>query len=282
MILFFINYIEKEKYKNEKNNINIENLVKEEITIVTCLYYIKSKRTFYLYLNWVNNFLKLTKPIVFFIDPNIYYIVKKKRNIKFQNKTIFIKLNLKDFYTYQKYHHFFSETNKKDKERYHTIDLYHVWAEKVVFLKKAIKANLFKSKCFYWIDAGMMRDKNYPNEFLEKWPSINKCNEDPRVTFFGVRNLSLSEIKDFKSLKINQSFFRKDNVAGNIFGGDASYILEFYKKYFETIEIWYKNGFFIGKDQNVFASVIYLYPNICKIIQAPEDNHWHYSFEYFK
>ena len=54
---------------------------------------------------------------------------------------------MKNFYTYRKYINLFKKTYEKDEERKinHTIELYLVWAEKVVFLKKAIDAFLFNS-----------------------------------------------------------------------------------------------------------------------------------------
>ena len=208
-LVFLISYCTVKHY-NEGVILNKNlTLVKDPITIVTALYKIKSKYSSDFYLKWVENLLKLDKPIIFFIDPSIANIIKSKRSNKYENKTIWVELEMKDFYTYQKYLFFFKKAYKIDEERKenHTIELYLIWAEKVVFLKKAIDANLFSSFCFYWIDAGLLRESNYSDNFLEQWPSTKRCFEDPRVTFFSMRNLTLDEIENFKSLKIKKSYF---------------------------------------------------------------------------
>ena len=267
--------------KNEtffKNN----NLVKEDLTIVTALYKIKSKHPFDYYLKWVNNFLKINKPIIFFIDPKISDIVKGKRSAKFNNKTKWIELEMKDFYIYKNYLKYFKETNKIDVENnIHSVELYIVWAEKIVFLKKAININPFNSKCFYWVDAGYLREEYYSSEFLDNWPSTKRCLEDPRITFITVRQSVINEINNFATLHMTKGFFRTTNVAAGFFGGTPFYILKFYEKYFETIKKWYDHSIFIGKEQNVFASVIYLNPKYCKYVYPGKNGQWYYPMEYF-
>ena len=275
----------KENLTFAKENLTVVNdnltFVKENLTLVTALYKIKSKRSFYFYQQWINNFLKINKPVIFFIDPKISETIKSKRSSKFKNKTKWIELEMKEFYTYKKYLKYFKETNLIDKERYHTVELYLVWAEKIVFLKKAIEDNPFNSTCFYWIDAGYFRERSYKQNFLDNWPSTKRCIEDPRITFISMRQLGSDVIKTFQYLNMTHSFFNVTNVGGNFFGGTSLYILEFYKKYFEALEVWHNNSFFIGKDQNIFAYVIYLNPQYCKLVYPGRNGHWWYSMEYF-
>ena len=77
-LVFLINYGIVKHY-NERiiphKNIT---LVKNPITIVTALYKIKSKFSNDHYIKWVENLLKLDKPIIFFVDPAIASIIKKK------------------------------------------------------------------------------------------------------------------------------------------------------------------------------------------------------------
>ena len=124
LFLFYIYYV----INKEGLLLSNINYVKEDLTLVTALYKMKSKYSFKTYLRWVNTFLKLNKPIIFFIDPKISNIIKRKRRAKFCNKTKWIELEMKDFYTYKNYFKYFNETNKLDVEKnIHTIKLYIVW-----------------------------------------------------------------------------------------------------------------------------------------------------------
>ena len=284
-ILFYIHdIINKEKLSITNKNFIKENstLIKEDLTLVTGFYKIKSKHSFNSYIQWVNTILKINKPIIFFINPKLSHLVKRKRSVKLYNKTKWIELELKDFYTYKNYLKYFKETNPLDEEKnIHSIELYCVWAEKVVFLKKAIEDNPFNSTCFYWIDAGYFRKKYYDQNFLVNWPSTKRCKEEPRITFISMRQLALDEIQNFQTLNMALSFFRSTNVGGNFFGGTAFYILEFYKKYFQALEKWNKYLFFIGKDQNLFAYVIFLNPEYCKLVYPGKYGRWFFSMKYF-
>ena len=242
--------------------------------MVTALFKIKSKFSFDKYLLWVENLLLLNRSIVFFVDKNISNIIKRKRPKLYENKTIWIELSINQFYSYKKFSKNFAESYIKDKENnYHTIPLYLVWAEKCYFVKKAIKYNYFQSKCFYWIDAGYFRDK--VDKYINNWPSIKKCKEDPRVIINGIRKISDQEILDLKKFNISfyNNFINKINVGGGLFGGKPYYLLKFINLYYKTTKKFIKNNMFIGKDQNLYAYISYLNPKIVKIINS---GRWHY------
>ena len=58
------------------------------------------------------------------------------------NKTIFIEMEIEDFYSYKNFGKEFNESFYIDSEnRYHTVPLYLVWGEKCSFLKRAILKN---------------------------------------------------------------------------------------------------------------------------------------------
>ena len=257
---------------------HIKLYLKDDITLVTALFKIKSKIEFHKYLNWVENLLLLNRSIVFFIDKEISLIVKNKRPSIYENKTIWIETSLSDFYSYKKFILYFIKSYEMDIENsYHTISLYLIWAEKCNFLKKAIYHNYFGSKCFYWIDAGYFRDKE--DKYINGWPSIKKCDEDPRVLINGIRQLSNIEIEGLKNFNISiyQDFINKNNVGGGLFGGKPEYLLRFIYLYYKAIKIFIKNNFFIGKDQNLFAYISYLNPKIVKIVNSGD---WYYFKSY--
>lgn len=75
--------------------------------------------------------------------------LKEMRPKEFHNKTVFIELEIEDFYVYKNFYKEFNQSFKIDPEnRIHSVPLYLVWAEKIMFLKKAILQKLFPIKMF--------------------------------------------------------------------------------------------------------------------------------------
>lgn len=260
------------------SNLLFNYYAKNNITLVTALFKIKSKFSFDKYLLWVENLLLLNTSIIFFVDKKISNIIKSKRPKIYENKTIWIETSINQFYTYKKFKKNFAESYLKDREKFrHTIPLYLVWAEKCNFLKKAIYNNYFQSKCFYWIDAGYFRGK--VDKYINNWPSTNKCYQDPRVIMNGIRKLRNKEIKELKNFNISfyNKFINKKNVGGGMFGGKSYYLKKFIKLYYNTIKKFIKYKMFIGKDQNLFAYISYLNQKIVKVINS---GNWYYFKTY--
>lgn len=248
----------------------------DNITLVTALFKIESNRHYFKeYLNWVNNLLSINSSIVFFIDKEIASQIKYKRPDIYRNKTIWIEEKLSNLYSYKHFKKEFIETYKIDKsKKIHNVELFTIWAEKCFFLKKCIYNNYFNSKCFYWIDAGYFREKNMTN-YLNNWPSIKKCNNDPRVIINGIRIIKNEEMQGLKSFdnKTHYSFMNNINVGAALFGGNSHYLLRFIYLYYKTLKLFIKKKQFIGSEQNLFTFVAYLNPNIVKLINSGK---WYY------
>ena len=218
-------------YKKKNKYIN------DNITLVSALFKIKSKYTFTKYLTWVQNLLLLNCSFIFFVDKEISNYIQTKRPKIYENKTVWIETSINEFYSYKHFNEHFIKSYKIDHEnKYHTVPLYLVWAEKCYFLKKAIKYNFFHSECFYWIDAGYFRNKE--NKWLNSWPSSKKCYEDPRVIINGIRKVSNNEIEGLKkyNFSIYNKFIKKTNVGGGLFGGKSKYLTKFIYLYYKTIK----------------------------------------------
>ena len=130
----------------------------DNVTLVSAFYIMKSKFSLYTYIKWLNNLLQLNSSIVFFTEKAFMKIAKNLRPKNLYNKTIFIEMEMKDFFSYFKYGKYFIKSFEIDLENgYHTIPLYLIWAEKCMFLKKVIQHNFFFFFCFYWIDSGWFR-----------------------------------------------------------------------------------------------------------------------------
>jgi hypothetical protein len=255
------------------------NNIKDDITLVTAFYKIASKHSIKEYLKWINNILKINRSMVFYIEKSTYRKIKKMRPKEFEKKTIWIEYNMKDFYTLKHYLKDFKKAYNMDIEKsLHSVPLYLIWAEKCKFLENAVIKNYFNSTCFYWIDAGYFRDSSKIKSFIN-WPSSKKCFEDPRVIFNALRNSSKMEIEELKKFNINthMEFQKKYNIGGGMFGGQSKYIKIFVTLYYNTIELFIKKKIFIGKDQNIFAYISYLHPDVIKRVFS---NNWFYLQDY--
>ena len=261
------NIIEKMPKNFQKKNNKYK---QDDITIVTAYYIIKSKHSFSEYLKRLKNFVKLNHSIVFFSSKTFINVIKNMRPKNLHYKTIFIELEMEDFYSYKKFGKEFNETFYIDRENsYHTVPLYIIWAEKCSFLKKAILSNYFNSKCFYWVDAGYFLYSNMMDKYIN-WPSAKKCYENPKVLINSIRNVSESERKNLLKfdLKAHKQFQRKKNVGGGVFGGQPEYLLKFIDYYYETVKLFISHKIFIGKDQNLFAFVVFSHPEIINLVQS--------------
>jgi hypothetical protein len=116
-------------------------------TVVSGYWIIKSKRSHNEYLERFKNTLKINCPYVFFGNKESIEIVKKYRN---ELPTYYIECNICEFYTYK-----YKEKFKTHSTHCPSIELNLIWNEKIFFIEKASKLNLYKSTYFIWIDAGI-------------------------------------------------------------------------------------------------------------------------------
>jgi hypothetical protein len=197
------------------------------------------------------------------------------------NKTIFIQMEIEDFYSYKKFGKEFNESFYIDKEnKIHTVPLYLIWAEKCTFVKKAILKNYFNSKCFYWVDAGYFINSKLMDKYIN-WPSTKRCFEDPRVSLNSVRTIPFSERKELLNfnLKTHKNFQAKKNVCGGVFGGQTKNVLKFIDYYYATVKLFISHKLFIGKDQNLFAFVAFSHPEIIKLVKEGSGK-WYFFLKY--
>jgi hypothetical protein len=282
IFIYYLEYTYFDKYNKEEIIININKIlhihrllttINDNITLVSGYFKIKSKHNFSLYSDWISNFLKINHSLVFFVDDSNYQEIISKRPKAYRNKTIWIKTNISDFYSYKNYYNEFSQTHNIDLEKkIHSVPLYLIWAEKIHFLKLAVLKNFFKSKCFYWVDAGCFRNKETINNYINNWPSEEKCFEDGRVLFNDVQNYSQNFKDKIKEFDIEAHHFlqKHKNVDGSSFGGQKEYILKFNNLYYDALIQFLKHGIFIGKDQNIFAFIAYSNEDIVKLVFLKE------------
>ena len=186
------------------------------------------------------------------------------------HKTVFIEIEFEDCYSYKYLYKEFNETHKLDPESYLSVPLCLIWAEKVMFIKKAIKQNFFRSKYFYWVDAGYFREGEKGMEkYINNWPSTKNISEDDRVILGNIKRFNESVKQKYLKLGDNAREFFNDtlNVAGGFFGGQVKKLLKFVDLYYDTIKMFYKNNLYIGKEQNIYTYMAFAHPEIIKLVQ---------------
>ena len=209
-------------------------------------------------------------------------ILKKKRPKELHYKTVFIEIEMEEFYTYKNFYNEFNKSFYIDKEKsYHNVPLYIVWAEKCKFLQKAIINNYFNSKCFYWIDAGMFREtRSEMTKYINTWPTTKKCFEDPRVFMGLVKYFPDEEKQKIINLDYNaiQKLINDKNVDASMFGGSRANTLKFIDFYYNALRLFIRHNLFIGKDQNIFTFVAFSHPQEINLILS---NYYFVSKKYF-
>lgn len=256
---YFIIYNLSYKYSNDN------------ITLVTALFHLPTNRhKFEDYLVWISNLLQINKPIVIFIEKNISSIIRTKRPKEYANKTIWIEKIFSELYFYKNYKKEFEETYKIDKAKnIHNIHLFIVWNEKVKFLQHAISQNYFKSDYFFWIDAGFFKEKNM-TKYKNNWPSIDRCRQDPRVLLNEIRKIENNEFQKLMNFEeeTHNKFMNDFNIAGNAYGGRKDFLVKFIFYYEDIFKLFLVKKKFIGSEQNIYAIISHLHPEITKIVHS--------------
>ena len=101
------------------NNYGIFNMFKyqeDDLTLVSAYYRIKSKFTSNHYLNWLSNIVMLNKSFVFFTNKEFMPTLKLLRPKELHYKSVFIELEMEDFYSNITFYNDFKETFHRDPE----------------------------------------------------------------------------------------------------------------------------------------------------------------------
>ena len=89
---------------------------KDDITLVSAYYRIKSKHEPEDYLKWISNIIMLNKSMVLFSNDEFIPILKKMRPKEYYKKTVFIKLEIEEFYSYKNFYIDFNKSFYIDSE----------------------------------------------------------------------------------------------------------------------------------------------------------------------
>ena len=97
----------------------------------------KSKHTPEEYIKWIKNFVLLNKSIVFFSNKEFMPTLKEMRPIELHKKSVFIEIEMEDFYSYKNFLIILQNYIKMILKKIFITFLYILYGlKKVIFLKK--------------------------------------------------------------------------------------------------------------------------------------------------
>lgn len=230
------------------------------ITVVSCYYKIKSKRSHDCYDIYIDNLFNNINTDVNFVvftskDLENYLLDKTKllKNIK-----IIVK-EFEEIELLRKYENIWENQYNLDfkKDVGRGIECYVLWNSKLNFVKESIQHNFFNSDKFIWMDIGMIRNNDYLED-LKKFPQYDSVSNEK------IDIVLLSNFTD-----PNQKFFQDEvHFSGAMYGGGINAFTELIELYYKKFDEYLVNNKFIGCDQQVISSVYLENMNLINPITA--------------
>jgi hypothetical protein len=142
--------------------------------------------------------------------------------------------------------------------------LYLIWNLKPRFLLRATELNPFHSDHFFYVDAGYAREKG-----------LADTRGPPRLS--GRKGVRVLQVGAYPAEE-RRGHFRytvgQDRIGGGMFGGRAEDIRGWHDLYYGTMADYVKRGWFVGKEQNVMATLCAEHRHACVRIRP-------YGFPFF-
>ena len=254
-------------------------------TVVSAYFRIPSKFPQEFYFYWIKNFLEyIPCHLVFFTEPDLIPMFTAWRG-EYIDRTIFIPFNFHDMEAFKKYGRSFWESelekdtekdNKTNTQNTHSPELYAIWYEKKEFILKTIAANPFNHEKFLWCDAGGFR--------ITSW--FDRLQEFPNPDIIHPTKFFLLSINPFTESELNNTlsdFSKLERIGGGYLAASASTWKQFSIKYDIMLNTYKERGLFIGKDQNIIASMYIEDPKFFDLVPTDTtcEDAWFYPQLYF-
>lgn len=256
-------------------------------TLVTCYYKFPSKHSFQKYDEWMANFLQnVATPIVIFCEQEYVSKFTELRRA-FMEMTEIVVMPWENMMCASKeYAEYWNKDYRRDPERHiHNPRLYTVWNEKTSMVHKAMQMNCFNTEFYCWCDIGCFRSKE-DVQLFESWPSGDflKCAKRDRMYLLNIEPFCHGET-DILSNGLTHPFVGKNRIGGTIFLGHCSVWPLWFHAYYTTLQLYLKNDYFSGKDQNIMGTVVAKFPDLVQLVRptgkAEDGDPWFYLQRYF-
>lgn len=250
-------------------------------TVVSSYYEIPSKHSHLLYREWGKRFLTLTSPIVLFVDPSMVGWIREHRGDK---PIHIIEMPFDELDMWVKYKEIWRENHERDPEKHiHSPELYAVWAQKSVFVERAIQCNPFHTDYFFWCDFGIFRE-DYSKEIMNSFPQTRYLYSN-KIILNAVQAMSKEEWSPMPDglmgVEVSHSW-NEPRIVGGLWGGGIEGCLRWNRAYKDMLKAYIKRSRFMGKDQLVMLSTYLHDPSLAVIVErTAETNPWFFLLYLF-
>jgi hypothetical protein len=256
------------------------------VTVITCYYKVKSKHSFEEYSRWITNLLYAVRSanIIIFTtvdqEQKLMNLAMQNRKEPYANKNVKIIIkDLNELEIVKKYPDIWDDQYRKDPTpNIRTKECYMIWNSKMSLVKEAISLNPFNSDKFIWNDIGSMRDVRYIHENYKNiinYPLYSNISED---------KMDIVLIENFK-LPDQIIFQNEVHLSGALFGSSKETFLKVIDLFYQNLEMYLENGYFIGCDQQILATCVQQRPELFKLIQPDYSNRiidkWFYLYHHY-
>jgi glycosyltransferase involved in cell wall biosynthesis len=246
-------------------------------TVITAYYPIRSKFDVNQYVQWITGFWPLLPCcLVFYTEPGLVPFFTKVfssrkntivRGIPLESLSAFNKLSYRTW----------KETESLDKEKNHAPELYALWYEKKEFVLRTITTNPFSSDRFVWCDAGIGRHPEWIAK-LQRFP-IRSLIPSEKMVVLQIDALNVDDCS-IDEWGIPGRFDSVATFGGGILASGIEGWKRWSKAYDAMLIRYHLAGRFIGKDQNIIASMIIETPSLAAVVKRPSTlgpiNGWFY------
>ena len=236
------------------------------VTVVTAYYPIRSKYSVEQYLGWILSFWPRTQcSLMFYTVPELVSVFERAFLSRASVRVVGLPLSSLSAFTKLSYK-VWLRTRLLDTEPAHTPELYALWYEKKEFVLRAVESNPFCSDRFVWCDAGICR---YPQlaAGIQRFPVRERIPQG-RMLVLEVDPLRQEECGT-DAWGIPGKFDAVATFGGGILASDAAGWMRWSSAYDAMLMRYYLAGRFIGKDQNIFASMILEQPDLALSVRRP-------------
>lgn len=233
-------------------------------TVVSAYYPIASKNSSEQYMKWIEGFWpNMQCQLVFYTEPEL---APRFREIFTGKKAVVVGLPFSELNAFRKIPaSVWKDACALDTEQNHSAELYALWYEKKEFVLRTIQTNPFHSSKFVWCDAGIGRFPGWIQS-IQGFPDETRIPLDKMV----VLHIDPFQVTDGRGADdICGDFGTRSTVGGGILASGVEGWSIWSKAYDAVLLKYLRAGRFIGKDQNIMASVILEYPGLTVPIQRP-------------
>lgn len=255
----------------------------KDFTLVTAFYNIPSKFSAHKYMEWITPFfIRYSGHMIIYTEEKYAGIFRHwRRGAPTEVRVI----PPEQWEANTKFPPGFWESQKeKDPESVHTPELYKIWYEKHVFVKRAIQENPFRHTRFMWCDAGVCRNPDILC-WVQKMPGWGSRILKDKMTVLEINPFTKEDHDEFYENGITDFTMRRNRLGGGILAGGIQAWLQWSEQIDTVMKGMLEKGMFVGKDQSVFNNIALKYPNSVNIIPTDRntgnDNYWFYLLYYF-